>query len=299
MSEHWPPTANVPAPSIDPNFQRQLTEIFGTSPDGRPKLRAIWGMEAREFFHEQYRMRYPCGKVKRFANWGVPSIGADGKVSGWLKFPPTATPPTKKQTGGRMVMKLMERTIIGTPRWFIEQWVGPHVAGQRWEEERWEWKWDPVQGVNRRVDMLGPPPRDGMYLAAEYVYPFMLAVHQGDGLCCVNKRKEGFRCYGQYRDPDDRDLFYISSLVDELMDEPYLYSYDALPPREVVEASLQKRLDQMAEQERKEEVRLVEGLKDEIRPHAKRLVTDGGRLDKETYHFQGIGKGILNRLRPK
>lgn len=281
----WPPTANVPAPSINPDFQKCLIEVFGSTPDGRPKLRVVWGQEATEFYHEQNRLRYPCAKQRRFVAWGVPITNPSGQVSGWKKWPPTTEPPSHAETGGGMVMRLMEQTLIGTPRWFIEQWMGPRNACRDWDENRWEWKYDPIQGIHRRVDMLGPAPWNGFYPEAPYTYPFMISVHQSDGLCCVNKRKAGFRCYGQYRDPDSRDLEYIAMLVREQAREPYLYDYDQLPPREVIEADVREKQYLLGEQERKDELYCKEMLADDIRPHTKRLLTEGGRLDKEKYHF--------------
>ena len=275
----WPPRRNAPAPQIDPRVQQALSEIFGRNPYGEPLVRLVWGQQATTFYHEAHRLRYPAGRRTVHAGWGVPVV-RNGRVSGYNPvFPPTPDPPSAVESQGKLVVKLLRREWIGVDRWFVEQWIGPNVACQNWDEARWEWRYDPVQGIHRRVDMTGPAPIRGMYGEALYC----IAEHSSRGACCRRRKRQGYMCYGRYRDPDQRDVDHIARLKRTLDAEAYLYSYDELPPREVIEQDVRDSLYRMEQRAAKGEQYLAEMLADEIRPHTARLLEPGGRLDKEKY----------------
>lgn len=107
-------------------FQRRIDRVAGKTPDGKSKVRLVWGQDfnaTRMIVCGEWRMRYPFYRYEE---------------------------------GGKIL-------DIGTPRFYVEE-LHPNEELRKdgsWERARWEWDSDSLQ----RVDVLGPAPEGGFYSA--------------------------------------------------------------------------------------------------------------------------------------
>lgn len=239
---NWPPLSNEPAPALDSRWQAELNAIFGMTPTGLPFARLVWGMTEREYYHEQMRIKYPCGRN-----------GTTGEV-------------------------------IGTPRWFVESWKGPGIACKGWKAERYEWKYDPDKGIHRNVDMLGPPPVKGIYETVPYRWPFMLAEHQGDRLCCKNRMSQGLICFGELRGPNAKDLQYFRALKAAMVEETQYGQIDEATPLHVIEQANRDGIYKRLAREQKDADEERYRIRNILMTHSKRLTSEGSGLDKFKYN---------------
>lgn len=232
----WPPVANYPAPRIDPSFQKQLTLLGGTLIDGRPKLRLIWGQspKATDFWKGQRRLRYLYKAEQVMVGWA----SGDGKM-----YPPTTEPPPFEETGSLVVDPVYTFHDIGIPRWYIEQIMPTAILGQDWDKLRYDY--NPETG--ELEDSLGEIPALGSYEEAFY----MIADHEA----CCGENAFTVGCKGAYRDPQQSDIEYVRWLMFQLHQEAYRYTWEEVPPPEVVVQSL---LDQRTKVEEAEQKKVSE-----------------------------------------
>jgi hypothetical protein len=233
------PERNIAPPHIPSKWQKQLTDLLGLNPYGEPKLRLVWGQEARVFRHEEMQLRYRRCREGVFDGWYEYGPGEDGQVIWLAHHPPAVTPPTIPD--GHTLEERGSWQTIGVDRWFIEQWKGPKTyAGDAilWEAGRYKYLFDPSRGIQRKVDVFGPYPHRGGYVRSPYLYPWMIARHErvfeGRIACCDEREEQGLACFGEYRQPEQRDIDYIAYLIAEKNQEPYKHGYDEAAPAEVV-----------------------------------------------------------------
>ncbi len=188
--------------------------------DGRPRLRLIWGQSplASVFWKGERRLRYLYKTEHRLIGWMAP----DGRM-----FPPTVEPPSVEQTQALVVEPVYQDEDIGIPRWYIEQMMPSSILCAEWDKIRYDMNLE----RGELEDSLGPPPSTGDYEEAFY----MVADH--DACCPGNSFHPG--CKGSYRDPNQGDIEYIRWLMKQLNDEPFRYTWEEVPPPEVVVQVLQ------------------------------------------------------------
>lgn len=116
---------------------------------------------------------------------------------------------------------------IATPRWFLEELVEPIQYFEGWEQNRWTE--DEITG--ERVDSLGSPPTDGIYVPA-----CPIARHEYKRHCCLRKwAADRRRCVGRYASPSDADLEVVAKAVREREKAKQHNRPDEPMPKEVLE----------------------------------------------------------------
>lgn len=270
--EKWPPVANEPRPYVDPAFERELAKIAGSTLDGKPRLRLVWGQspEATIFYCGRQRMRYIHHFSEKMVGWEAIWYDKGGKEQHRKRYPLTLEPP--KADGARFVRPIIETVDVGIPRWFIEQYMPPEVACAGWHSQRYTTDFE----KGEMVDELGPPPTQGMYEEAFH----MIADH---AKCCPKQKKNG--CPGFYRAPDQRDLEFVKYCWYAMNQEPYRYGWEQMPPPEVLKQDNRDRWTDHVYYQAHMEAETEYALRSAITPHRNRIFgsTHGG-LDKFTYH---------------
>ena len=272
MKEQWPPRKNVPEPpNVRERWQKEIDNVWGLNPFGGPFVRLVWGQSVTRFFWQKERLKYPVGHYEKLVAWGHPVYQEDGKLKGYETYD---NPPK-----GKVCVPLFTQTWVGTPRWFLEQWAGPNVASADWDLHRYERHFNPFKGIPETVDIMGPVPATGLYMTAFH----MIAHHTAD--CCSRRAEEGKDCFGKYRPPDQRDINYVKALKAQMDAEPYMYGYDEKVPQSVLDQDYRdyhyndiKDFDRRVEDTRY-------AIKDYLRPHSKRLTSEGFGMDKFKYSF--------------
>lgn len=262
--EHWPPTENVGAPFVDSGFQKKLTDIAGTTLDGRPRVRLVWGQDpqATIFYCGEQRLRYIHHFEESIVGWRASYYNQDGTLREVKVFGPSIEAPAAP--GAQIVTPISERRDIGIPRWFLEQYMPPSVACRGWETFDEE---------------LGPPPRDGQYEEA-----FLMIADHSD--CCKEELQAG--CPGKYCAPDQRHLTYVQFLMWALNSEPYRYTWEEMPPPELIAQDIKERESRIATNREliKSETNYI--LQNAMMTHRRRIAGGGGSgLDLNTYHDFG------------
>ena len=255
--ENWPPTSNSSAPAINPSLQNQLTLIGGVMKDRRPRIRLVWGQSAESsiFWRGRQRLRYLWEWKRQLI--GYRSIDANGNEPPKF-FAPTVELPSFAP--GVLLEPLYEDIDIGIPRWYVEQMMPAAIACDGWKDERY----DKVDGT--LVDSMGEPPVTGTYEEAFY----MIADHSH----CAHV--PGYTCYGEYREPQQYDVEYVRWLFHQLNQEPYRYSWEEVPPPEVVVQALLDRKTALANAAAKKTEETAYIIKDAIAPHT---LLGGGHFD--------------------
>lgn len=198
----WPPTENVPEPSVDPEIRRELLRIGGVTPSNMPVLRMVWGQSMDSSYycpnpdhprdgHRHLSYRHHVYKEVVYFEYGL-----DGQVRHIYEA-------SDLLPGSGIVEPKVRETDIGIPRFVIE-YARP-LDARSWQEEE----------ETKRFGDHGPVPRG----AVDYEALCYIAEHdQTNGtmngetmpLCCLKARfLEGKHCYGRYRAPSRRDLEWI------------------------------------------------------------------------------------------
>lgn len=218
-----PPTGNNSQPFVPKEIQAQLTLIGGTVLDGRPRLRLVWGQskEASIFWKGRQRLRYLYEWRRELV--GYKAIDPLGREPTRFFEPSVELPPFRK---GILLEPLYEDVDIGIPRFYIEQLMPAELLCQDWDKLRYD-----VDGETGKIeDSLGPPPVHGEYQEGFY----MIADHSQ---CCPdNMFRPG--CYGSFRAPQQYDVEYVRWLWHQLEQEPYRYSWEEVPPPQVIVQAL-------------------------------------------------------------
>jgi len=278
---HWPPRANFAPPDIDlDRFQKELTGIAGLSPNGLPILRLVWGQSERQIFEGRERMKYIFSSTEYLEAWEISFFSRKGKIKRVQRLAPSPTPPSVGRGG--LLRPVVGHTDIGIPRWMIEQWFPPEIACADWEDERWAW----VSG--ERVDVLGPAPREGLYMDAFYT----IAEHRDE--CCRTAQSKRWRCFGHYRAPARIDIEYASAVWQMNLKEPHTYSWTEVPPTRVVRQVIKERYREIREESEKRRVENRRRMFESMRSASGRLCSEGHGLD--THKYKDIGP-TLAKLR--
>lgn len=233
------PDRNESAPRIPSKWQERLTKLLGLTPDGRPKLRLVWGQEVTHFYFERERLKYIRSRQPVFTGWQERARDeATGEMVIVNRYPPTLEPPTVPDD--HLLESLGQMETIGIDRWFIELWRGPRIASgghsvQSWNREhRYKYLYDPAKGIYRQIDIHGEYPHQGQYVKSPYHWPWMIARHCKRKSCCDEREAQGYVCLGEHRAPQQRDVDYIAFLIEEKNKEPYLSGYDEVAPEQAV-----------------------------------------------------------------
>lgn len=270
MISDFRPESNSEAPPISSGWQKQLTQIGGTLLDGRPKLRLIWGQspDATIFYRGRQRLRYIHHWTEEIVGWDAHYYDSTGRLLEIKRFPPSLRP--SEASGALIVRPVLEVRDIGIPRWFIEQYMPPSLACAGWEDSRHSLDED----TREMVDELGPPPSQGMYEEAF----MMIADHSK---CCEKGKQSG--CPGEYRAPNQMDIEYVRWLMWQLEQEPFRYTWEEMPPAEVVAQAIRDSYYEDAQIKEKEREDLAYCIKNDLMAHKRRL-QGGSGLDLQTYH---------------
>lgn len=218
-------------------FQKKLNKICGTS-DGKPVVLLRWAWECREFFHTE------------FDGLGKPT---KGEWRAKFRF---------------MTVTLADGTEvdISVPRWILLQRFEP---GQYWESwQRTRYIYDPL--IGRHVDKRGEPPPDGWY-----GYLRTIAEHDPANACCDRAWKyHRRRCWGYYREPEEKDLDILRKAIALRDADPYKHlPHEPLPDYALDE--LQRLAYAEAREVEEENARIVEdGWRDWVNAHGWRAFTD-------------------------
>jgi hypothetical protein len=136
-----------PSPSVPPYFRQELVRIGGLNPYRKPMLVLTWGMNKKWIRYGQYIPQYPgsCEVGQEVAR-SESGLYASREVSKWF----------------------------GVPRWCIEKWYSFEEycpQGVDYYEEKLRYSYEGgtyhLEGLTQRekqmMDVLGPPPTDGIY----------------------------------------------------------------------------------------------------------------------------------------
>jgi hypothetical protein len=241
------PERNAAAPAVSSSWQKQLTALLGLTPDGRPKLRLVWGQEATHFFMERERLKYIRSRSPVFTGWQESKKDElTGETVVVNHYPPTLEPP--EVPDGHLLQPTGRMETIGIDRWFIELWRGPRIASgghtvEAWEKTyRYKHLYDPTKGIYRNVDVHGEYPHVGEYAKSPYAWPWMIARHCRQKSCCDDREAQGYVCLGEYRAPEQRDIGFLAYLVAEKNKQPYVSEYDQIAPIEAVAQEVSEEL---------------------------------------------------------
>ncbi len=270
MAKDYPPQSNIEAPPIDPSLQKQLTLMGGTLLDGRPKLRLVWGQDPSitVFYRGKQRLRYIHHYTEQLVGWNARYYDSAGKLLEVKRFPPSLRP--SEAAGALLVDPIMETWDIGIPRWFIEQYMPPSLACQDWDENRHTLD----EETKTVIDELGPPPNQGMYEEAF----LMIADHTK---CCEKGNNVG--CPGEYRAPNQTDIEYVRWLMWQLDQEPFKYTWEEMPPADIVAQAIKDSYYEAEELRLAEKRELSYYIQNDLMAHRRRL-QGGSGMDLSTYH---------------
>lgn len=165
---------------------------------------------------------------------------------------------------------------VSPPRWALERRIEREAYWDAHQASRFQ------QGPDGELIDLGPPPEDYYIFDPE---SSLVATHEGfrdavsgDPRCCEERyRRDRRRCWGHYREPDERDLQRIARAVRE-RDEGKFFDPYAPVSREQL-ALIEMAANVQAERvERAAEERLREVSREFNRLHGWRLLnTDAGK----------------------
>jgi len=253
--------ARMPCPVDLAPFQRRMDAVTGKTPDGRPRVRVVWGADPaqRQFICGQWVLRYWHFRNEVRRERFNP---ATGLWEAWTEI-----------------------EEIPTPRFYVQELHENRELHARdaWERARWSW----IDG--QRVDVLGPVPEEGFYTDL-----FMIAHH--DRLCCRGSEVvRGLPCLGAYREPGEADLDRLRRIVRA---KERAAADEVAPSAETVE---RRRLNAAREQEERFRGELGERMDDFLRTHVHRLLTDDPSIENwGKYHFVGENAGhSKSGLKPK
>jgi hypothetical protein len=232
---------NHPAPARAAYFDQELARMGGLNPHGEPRLRVVWGQEARIFAYDEYHLKYLAARWIAAKSSHLYRNLTTGETRAITREEAEDT-YDKDPDWLYLNQEESESVEVGLPRWIVETWVAPELYGPpaTWEQKRCEWGHDERSGMIRKYDVLGPYPSRGNYVE-------VLTVETKDGL---------YRPLGQ-------------DVLDEIRRR--LFLRDQAGP---LDLSLEMKRANERESNRATlaETEFVEHIADEILPHAHRLV---------------------------
>lgn len=209
------------APEIPKWFAQELLSIGGTTDNGRdPVYRVVWGGTETHWAYGQIRLKYPDSWKTVPVAWEVVK---DGKVSR-IPVDDIDLPENKGLIGNIIYAK----KVKGKEFWYLEQWVPPEIACEGWELYRYS--------QDKKIDILGPEPRQGLY----------------KGIMPLQDNNGKFM-------PLDRDtLEWIRKVVYLKNSDPWLYDLRKRPPQRIVEQRIREKMLEIEEAEEKKVQELTE-----------------------------------------
>ena len=224
-----------PAPDLPDWFVRELTFIGGYTDNGRdPIYRIVWGGNATHWAYGQVRLKYPASWRTVTTGWEVVKDGETIQI------------PTEDielpEYAGLIGNPICHKQVKGKEFWFLEQWMPPEIACEGWETHRWS--------TDKKVDILGPEPRQGMY----------------KGILPLQDNS------GNFLAPSQETLDWIKKVVYLKNSDPYLYDLRKRPPQRVVEQRIREKMLEIELEEEKKIAELTEIYTSALMP-SKRLLT--------------------------
>jgi hypothetical protein len=272
------PRTNQPAPSLNKRVVEGLKNIG--SIDGQPFLRLVWGQSTDSVYvyageeHLRYR-----DHVHREQVWVAVGIdGTPGKIYRAFDVIPT---------GVNLAQRWLELDI-GIDRFFVE-YAQPHDP-ELWNSEA-------LTDEQGQVH-IGPDGEPLRFLAEcppagiDYDFLWVCAEHKG---CCqensyrltgIGLRSDGTRCYGYYRQPNMHDVEEAKRrwmLI--YMTHPESYGFRDPVPEDILRRDHAEGLAAAEAQYEKDMMKLEGDIYQFMKPHIKRLTSEGSGKDLEKYHI--------------
>ena len=173
----WGQKAIYQAPSFDVvQYQEKINRICGLAPNGEPVVRLVWAA-SKECFSKFYSV------------WDSMGFGVLTELRAKYRFATVEINP-------------VDRIDIPAPRWMLEDRVDPAQFAATYEQTRWVWNEDEGRQVERR------PKID---LTRGYYAPLLTIARHGS--CCGKARNSKVVCWGQYKEPDERELIMLREAV--------------------------------------------------------------------------------------
>lgn len=183
---------NRPAPCDVSRWQDALTTEWGKLSDGRPKVRLVWGQQARHFARGDKRIKYP---TEKFIEKKTYAYYLKDLKTGELTPVTYAEAHSARTPNVLPLSYLLSQEVewIGEARWFVEEFHPTELWGdaETWERNRYDYSnerddlWLKKVFVPHlslwREDRLGPYPRNGKY-------DFLLRVEHEGKYCLPNDR---------------------------------------------------------------------------------------------------------------
>lgn len=147
-------------------FQEKINKIFGLTDSGLPLVRLVWAPDRQKCYSKFY------------TKWAASGFGIETELRAKYRWATIQIPNSADEID------------IPPPRWIIEDYEHPARYMASWEQTRF----DP-QGRERRP---APPPW------GYYCHLYTIAKH--NETCCATAKKSHVVCWGEYREPDERDI---------------------------------------------------------------------------------------------
>ena len=291
MKYDLPPTENAERPNIDSRVERAIRGI-GFTDTKKPFLRLVWGasMDSSYIWAGEEHMVYRH-HIDRQNKVGWPEYGLDGKFSHYRKlFDLTDVMPADI-----LLDAVIIETDIGIPRWFIE--FATMVDPQEWEVSRWSDEAGQLRLTDKGdpVDFRGPCPEG----AVIYETLWLIADHNK---CCdkvghsnIGIKNRNEQCFGQYRDPNMRDVRECESRwanVLEVRSEQYGLRDEV--PSQLVRQDVSTAALGHRDYWLKREEEIAGDYYQNMIPHSKRLTTHSHGLD--LFKYTDVG-GTTQKLK--
>lgn len=201
---------NRPAP-CDVTRWQELLDGWGRTNDGRPKLKLVWGQQARHFARGDKRIKYPTAtfiEKKAYAYYLKNLVTKELRQVTY-----------KEAHGARNLNEiplsyLLDHSVdwVGEARWFVEEFYPTELWGaeEEWERNRYDYSDEPEGLWLKKVfiphlglwreDRLGPYPKSGKY-------EYLLKVEKDGKYCPPNDRtidevREIFKRREEHKDLD-------------------------------------------------------------------------------------------------
>lgn len=184
---------NIEAPTMGgfdaKAFQLSLDKVVGTESDGTKRWRLVWGCdrsktEIWDRYREEYRPRYAWRTVKVFRK--LPGLVSTYQTHEWVCVPrwfieclvPSAARDERAEEAG------VEKSVINHPNGRVEEVVTAQFSERR------------VEGAD--------------YMLLTPIYEHSTVMVSGWRSCCLEAQKHGYKCFGLFRQPDQKDLDHLS-----------------------------------------------------------------------------------------
>lgn len=175
---------------------------------------------------------------------------------------------------------------LSVPRWFIEELVEPIQYMDAWRQARTHID----EATGELIDVLGEPPRDGMYVWARTI-----ADHGQTGECCRRMwESKRLPCWGQYRQPSDVDLAMAEAAVRAREESKQFNRPDEPLSPEVFADVMAAQFAFQEEKDNRLKQRASDMVDDFVNTHKHSWISDDPSVHKHgKYHFTQTPSGLF------